>query len=68
MNSTHTYRLEIEKNEDKDGKELHKLMNNAVYDQMVENLRSRIDVKLVNNRKEYLKCISNPSYMSKISQ
>ena len=43
-------------------------MNNAVYDKTVENLRKRIDVKLVNNGKEYLKCTSNPSYMSHISQ
>ena len=28
------------------------------------NLRSRISVKLVNNKKDYLKCISKPSYMS----
>ena len=29
----------------------------------MENLRNRIDVKLVNNEKDYLKCISKPSYM-----
>ena len=28
------------------------------------NLRNRIDVKLVNNEKDYLKCTSKPSYMS----
>ena len=27
-------------------------------------LRNRIDVKLVNNEKDYLKCTSKPSYMS----
>ena len=27
-------------------------------------LRNRIDVKLVNNDKDYLKCTSKPSYMS----
>ena len=30
----------------------------------MENLRNRIDVKLANNAKDYLKCISKPSYMS----
>ena len=43
------------KNSDKDGKALQKLMNNAVY---------RIDVKLVSNKKDYLKWTSKPSYMS----
>ena len=30
----------------------------------MKKLRSRIDVKLVNNGKDYLKCTSKPSYMS----
>ena len=30
----------------------------------MENLINRIDVKLVNNEKDYLKCTSKPSYMS----
>ena len=30
----------------------------------MENLRSRIDVGLENNEKDYLKCSSKPSYMS----
>ena len=29
-----------------------------------ENLRNRIDAKLVSNKKDYLKWISKPSYMS----
>ena len=29
----------------------------------MENVRKRIDVKLVNNKKDYLKCTSKPSYM-----
>ena len=30
----------------------------------MENLRNRIDVKIVNKEKDYLKCTSKPSYMS----
>ena len=30
----------------------------------MENLRSRIDVRLENNEKDHLKCSSKPSYMS----
>ena len=29
----------------------------------MENLRNRINVKLVSNEKYYLKCTSKPSYM-----
>ena len=39
-------------------------MNNAIYGKTMENLRNRIDVKLVDNGKDYLKYTSKPSYMS----
>ena len=39
-------------------------MNNAIYEKIMENLRNRIDLSLVNNEKDYLKYTSNPSYMS----
>ena len=39
-------------------------VNNAIYRKTMENLRNRINVKLVNNEKDYLKCTSKPSYMS----
>ena len=39
-------------------------MNNAFTEKKLENLRKRIDAKLVNNEKGYLKCTSKPSYMS----
>ena len=39
-------------------------MNNAICGKTTENLRNRINVRLVNNEKDYLKCTSKPSYMS----
>ena len=40
-------------------------MNNAIYGKtMEETLTNRINKKLVNNLRIYLKCISKPSYMS----
>ena len=38
-------------------------MNNAIYGKTRENVRNRINVKLVNNENDYLKCISKPNYM-----
>ena len=40
-------------------------MNNAVYGKAIEKLTNRIDVKLVNHEKVYLKCTSKPSYLSR---
>ena len=39
-------------------------MNNAVYGKNIENLKNRIDVRLVSSRKDYLKLTSKPKYMS----
>ena len=39
-------------------------MNNALCGKTMKNLRNRIDVKLVSNKKDYLKWTSRPSYMS----
>ena len=44
-------------------KALYELMNNAIYGKTLKNLRNRINVKLANNGKDYLKCTSKPSYM-----
>ena len=60
----HTKKNRSRKNGEKDGKALYKLMNNAVYGKTIQNLRNRIDVKLVSNKKDYLKWTSKSSFMS----
>ena len=60
LNSTNK---KAQKNDNKDGKALYKLMNNAAYGKTMENLRNRIDAKLIRNKKDYLKWAFKPSYM-----
>ena len=43
---------------------LLKLMNNSVYGKIVENLRKRINVRLVNNAKDHLKYVSKQTFIS----
>ena len=42
---------------------MHKLISNAVYGKTIENLRNRIYVRLVSNKKDYLKLTSKPGYI-----
>ena len=39
-----------------------KLMNNSVFGKTMENLSKRINVELINNAKDYVKCVSRPSF------
>ena len=39
------------------------MKSNAVYDKTMENLKKRIDVKLMNNEKDYFKQTSKPSHI-----
>ena len=45
------------------GNDFCKLMINAVYGKTIENLRKRINVRLVNNEKYFLKYASRPTYI-----
>ena len=45
-------------------KDFVKLMINSVYGKTMENLRKRINVRLVNNKKGFLKYTSKPTYIT----
>ena len=45
-------------------KKYFKLMDNSIFCKAMENLRKRMSVNLVNNAKDYVKCISKPSFVS----
>ena len=39
-------------------------MNNSAFGKKMENVRKRISVKLVNNSKDYVRCISKPNFVA----
>ena len=41
-----------------------KLIINSVYGKTMENVRKRVNVKLINNENDYLKVVSRPSFVS----
>ena len=41
-----------------------KLLINCVYGKSMENIRKRVNVNLINDSKEYLKCVSKPNFIS----
>ena len=47
-------------------KDCFKLNINSVYGKTMENLRKRITVRFVNNKKEFLKYTSKSNYLRKI--
>ena len=45
-------------------KEFFKLLINCIYGKTMENLRKRISIKLINNDKDYVRCVSKPNLIS----
>ena len=45
-------------------KDFFKLMINSVYGKAMENLRKRMNVRLVNNEKDFLKYTSRPTHIT----
>ena len=43
---------------------LYKSLNNCIYGKSIENQRERINVKLVNDKKKYLKIVKKPNFIS----
>ena len=45
-------------------RDFYKLMNNSVFGKTMENIRRHRNIKLVNNRKDYLKQVMKPNFKS----
>ena len=43
-------------------KDFYKLMNNSVFGKTIENIRKHRDIKLVNNKEDYLKQVMKPNF------
>ena len=45
-------------------KRLHKLSNNCIYGKSIESIRKIVNVKLINDKKMYLKIVNRPNFIS----
>ena len=46
-------------------KDFFKLMNNAVFGKTMENIRNRVNVKLVNSEEKFKKLVAKPNFLSR---
>ena len=53
-----------QKKSDEFNKNLYKLLNNGIYGKSIENQRKRINVKLINDKKVYQRCVNKPNFIS----
>ena len=49
---------------DEFNKNLYKLFNNCIYGESSENLRKKINVKLLNDKRKYQKIVNKPNFIS----
>ena len=49
---------------DKFNKDLYKLLNNCIHGKSIENIRKRINVKLISDKKTYRRCVNKPNFIS----
>ena len=49
---------------DEFNKNLYRLLNNCIYGKSIENQRKRMNIKLISDKKTYLKCINKPNVIS----
>ena len=43
-------------------KDIFKLMNNSVIGKTMENIRNRVNIRLVSNQKSLKKCVAKPNF------
>ena len=55
LNLMHKKEQNQRKSVGKDRKVLYKLMNNTAYGEAMKNLRNKLDLRFLSNKKDYLK-------------